>query len=153
MLDYATATQGILGYYARKIPLTADSSQSEIVEGALSFFDNIPGGFIPGTDELLNMLFQQLNDNAGPQGWADLDMLELLEQQQFETPRQTWCLCCNMSGIPGVEAYVDYRYPDYLSEKEVKDLFREGDYPSSYWVEKLPTSVQYRYESSGEWEA
>ena len=99
------------------------------------------------------MQFQQLNDNAGPQAQADLDMLELLEQQQSETTRYTWCLCCNMSGIPGVEAFVEHRYPDYLSEREVRKMFAEEGYPTSYWVEKLPTNVEYRYESSGEWEA
>jgi len=151
MSAYATVTVDIPGFNVRNTPRIV-GSQSEIVEGDLFFFDNIPGGFIPGTDELLNMLFQQLNDNAGPQAQADLDMLELLEQQQFETPRQTWCLCCNMSGIPGVEAFVVSRYPDYLSEREVRQLFAEEGYPSSYWVQKLPTNVEYRYESSGEWE-
>lgn len=96
----------------------------------------------------LIMQFQQLNDNAEPQGWAYLDMLELLEQQT-----QTWCLCCCNSGIPGVEAFVVSRYPEYLSEREVRQLFEGEGYPTSYWVEKLPTTVNYLYESSGEWEA
>jgi len=96
----------------------------------------------------------QLNDNA--QSFfcqSDVDWLELLEQQQFETPRFSWCLCCNMSGLPGVEAFIVERYPDYLSEKEVGQMFQEEGYPSSYWVQKLPVGVEFRYESSGEWEA
>lgn len=100
------------------------------------------------------MIFQQLNDNSGeylPQ--SDIDMLELYEQQVSETPRLSWCLCCNMSSLPGVEAFVVSRYPDYLSEKEVRQLFQEEWYPSSHWVQKLPKNVEYKYESSGEWEA
>ena len=99
------------------------------------------------------MIFQQLNPNSGYQPQADIDMLELFDQQMAETPRQTWCLCCCNSGIPGVEAYVVSRYPDYLSEKEVRQMFEEEGYPSSYWVQKLLLGVEYRYESSGEWEA
>lgn len=99
------------------------------------------------------MIFQQLNPNSGYQPQADIDMLELLEQQQFETPSLSWCLCCNMSGIPGVEAFVVSRFPDYLSEAEVRKLFAEGGYNTSYWVQKLPKNVKYKYESSSEWEA
>lgn len=99
------------------------------------------------------MIFQQLNDNSGYQPQADIDMLEQFKQQMSETPRQTWCLVCCMSGIPGVEAYVVSRYPDYLSEREVRQMFEEEGYPSSYWVQKLPVAVNYLYESSGEWEA
>ena len=96
--------------------------------------------------------FQQLNSNSQDPGYDD-DYLGLLAQQAIDAPRQTWCLCCNMSGIPGVEAFVEHRFPDYLSEGEVRQLFAEGEYPSSYWVQKLPVGVEYCYESSGEWEA
>jgi hypothetical protein len=97
----------------------------------------------------------QYADNPYPASpcQSDVDWLELLEQQQFETPRQTWCLCCSMSSIPGVEAFVVSRYPDYLSEKEVRQLFAEEVGYPSYWVQKLPVTVNYLYESSGEWEA
>lgn len=97
------------------------------------------------------MLFQQLNANSQDAG-DDEQCLEILEQQ-FETLRQTWCICCCNSGIPGVEAFVVSRYPDYLSEREVRQLFKAEGYPSSYWVQKLPVGVEYCYESSGEWEA
>lgn len=97
-------------------------------------------------------VFQQLNSNSQDPGHDD-QWLELLEEQQAESEANTWCLCCNMVSIPGVEAYIVSRYQDFLSEKEVRQLFKEEGYPSCYWVEKLPTNVQYRYESSGEWGA
>lgn len=96
--------------------------------------------------------FQQLNSNSQDPGYDD-DYLGLLAQQAIDAPSLSWCLCCNMSGLPGVEAFVVSRFPDYLSEKEVRKMFAEEGYPTSYWVEKLPTNVEYRYESSGEWEA
>lgn len=96
--------------------------------------------------------FQQLNSNSQDPGYDD-DYLGLLAQQAIDAPRQTWCICCCNSGIPGVEAFVVSRYPDYLSEREVRQLFKAEGYPSSYWVQKLPVGVEYCYESSGEWEA
>lgn len=132
------------------------NSQSEIVEEEDEDFPSTiyRVALFPVLTSFFLMLAQQLNDNA--QSFccqSDVDWLELLEQQQFETPRQTWCLCCCDSGVPGVDAFVVSRYPDYLSEKEVRRMFNEEGYPSSYWIQKLPVDVQYRYESSGEWEA
>ncbi len=94
--------------------------------------------------------FQQLNSNSQDEGY-DSDWLELLAEQTAEYHSQTpevWAICCNNSGLPGVEAFV---YEAFPSEVEAQTTFNKGNFNTSYWVQRVPHRKAQRLESTGEW--
>ena len=91
--------------------------------------------------------FQQLNSNSQDEGY-DQEWLEMLAAQTAEFYSGVWVICCNNSGLPGVEAFV---HQTFSSESEARKTFSQGSFSTCYWVQKVPHPHAQRLESTGEW--
>ena len=60
-----------------------------------------------------------------------------------------WAIVCNMSSIPGVEAYV---VETFSCQEDARERLEMANWPTSYWVQKVPHAGAQLMESTGEWE-
>lgn len=60
-----------------------------------------------------------------------------------------WAIVCNMSSIPGVEAYV---VETFTCEDDARERLEVANCPTSYWVQQVPHDEAQLMESTGEWE-